>query len=123
MSMNVNPRRKILEKADSTKVVLKGVIPNNNDSIFTVKNNKTHKKAKDVSTQNAEPRKMSRGNGLVRTLLNAATNYFLPQGTPGIGDMLIPTEEEQLEDITNKVNTGKKLTPEEQKLYDKSRMV
>lgn len=62
---------------------------------------------------------MSVGKGLVRVTLNAIGNYFLPEGLPGIGDMLLPSEKKVLEDIYYRCMRGEKLTPKEQELFKK----
>lgn len=119
MGMNVNPRD-LSAKVDSTKVVLKGVPVEQNDSIWLKNKTKTKKSGKTNTPHKTEERQMSRAKGFARTALNAISNYLLPQGAPGLGEMLLPTEEEILEDILlNKIPNNQKLTPEEQAIYDK----
>ena len=118
MGMNVNPRDFNCTPADSTKVVVRGVPAKQNTSIW--QNTKTKAETNNTSQNTKhEEREMSRGKGLVRTTFNALTNFFLPNGLPGAGDVLLPSEKEILEDINKRVSSGQydTLTPREKKLY------
>lgn len=116
MGMNVNPRD-FSTPADSTKVVVRGMPVEHNDSIWV----KKKPQAKKTTQKPQEEREISRGKGLARTVLNALTNAFLPNGLPGAGDMLLPSDKEVLEDINQRVQNGQydRLSPAEKELYRK----
>lgn len=117
MGMNVNPRD-LSAKVDSTRVFLKGAPVEQNDSIWSKNKAKAKKSGNAKPQEKPKERKMGVAQGLARTALNALGNYFLPQGAPNIGDILLPTEEEVLQDIYNRGVYGGRLTPEEQKIFN-----
>lgn len=118
MGMNVNPRD-LSAKVDSTKVVVKGAPIEQNDSVWLKNKAKAKKSGNTKTTEKPKEQKMGFAKGFARTALNAIGNYLLPQGAPNIGDMLLSTEQEELEDIYNRVMNGGRLTPEEQKIFNK----
>lgn len=117
MGMNVNPKD-LIAKVDSTKVVIKGVPVEQNDSVWLKTKAKAKKSGNTKTPEKPKEQKMGFAKGLARTALNAIGNYLLPQGAPGIGDMLLSTEKEELEDIYNRAMNGGRLTPEEQKIFN-----